>query len=63
MSFKGNQVRSAGTIFVGTWFALTGLVEVILFLILRPDFGLEMPRLMGRGVAPVDNPPCEDASE
>jgi hypothetical protein len=63
ITFKGNHVGSAGTIFVGTWFALTGLVEVILFLIFKPDFGLEMPELMGRDASPVGAPPCQDASE
>jgi hypothetical protein len=35
------------TIFVGTWFALAGFVDVFLFIVLRPDFGLQLPRILG----------------
>jgi hypothetical protein len=31
------------TIFVGTWFALAGFVDAFLFIVLRPDFGLQLP--------------------
>ena len=55
ITFKGNQVGSAGTIFGGTWFALTGLVEVVLFLIFRPDFGLRMPMILGSDEGTVDD--------
>ena len=56
ITFKGNRVGSAGTIFGGTWFALTGLVEVVLFLIFRPDFGLRMPVILDNDEEPVEDP-------
>ena len=46
-SFRDSEIESAATIFVGIWFASTGLVLVILFLLFRPDFGLAIPMLWG----------------
>jgi hypothetical protein len=37
--FKGANIGSGPVIFVAAWFALAGLVEFLLFIILRPGFG------------------------
>ena len=43
-TFQGHQANPGLVIFVGLWFEFVGLVEVILFVSLRPDFGLHLTR-------------------
>jgi hypothetical protein len=41
--FQGHRYPDNQVIFVGQWYELAGLIEVALFIGLRPEFGFQIP--------------------